>query len=285
MAIMYWKARQFGKLAELPDGRLFAELQTGLHLVAQNATRLADAAIVLSDQGRTRPARILASHATDEAGKFLLLMDAARCPRNHLQRHLRCATQHLARLLYAETAMLKPATFKELVGYINNNRASHYLDGPEGIEWVYRNSMLYFREQDLYVDYVEREDHSCAWQDPEYFDQLTGNTDALSQPHLLAVELVTSLVEAGLCREASLALLASRWRTFLPGDETTISELWRLISETKRDLETHGLAHGDADLWTLIVDRWTFPLWAADLSLREVKLSELTEEQERYSYE
>jgi AbiV family abortive infection protein len=282
---MYWRARRFVRLADLTDEALFRELETGLTLVAQNARQLADAAIALSQQGHARSGRILASHATDEAGKFLLLVDAARCPRERLRNHLDRAGKHLARLLYAETAWLSPATFGELVGYINNNRASHYLDGYEGVEWVFPNQLLYWREQDLYVDYVEREDHTCAWQDPQHFDQQFGEGNALSPRHESAVELVTSIADAGLHRAPALAVVASHWRGFVPTDETDSGELERLTIETIQDVDQQGLASDVEDTtWRRIVRQWTFPLWGVDLSLREVKLLELMEERQRYPY-
>src|SRR5688572_7225477 len=109
---MYWQPRRFQRLADYPDDKLFSELETGLALVAHNTLRLADAASRLMEQGQGRPAKILASHATDEAGKFLILMDAARCPRAQLQAQLKRAKDHLSRLLYAETVRLFPARFE-----------------------------------------------------------------------------------------------------------------------------------------------------------------------------
>lgn len=278
---MYWKARQFTKLAGLPDERLFAELETGLDLIAKNSTQLADAAVTLSQQGVTRPADILDSHATDEAGKFLLLLDAVRCPRSHLQKHFSRAGQHLARLLYADTANLRPATFEELVSYININRKSNYLDGPEGGEWVFRNSMLFWREHALYVDYVELEDRTCQWQDPDHFKEVTGT---FSLTRNSAADLVSVLVDVELHRAPALAVLASLWRTFAPTDDTHISEVRGRIDDTIRALEKQDLLQGEPDTWTrVIMERWTFPLWGVDLSIENVKLQALLDERERFS--
>jgi hypothetical protein len=128
-AFMYWRARRFSRLADLADPDFFKEIEAGLLLIAKNSSYLADSALVLAEQDRARAARVLASHASDEAGKFLMLMDAVRCPRGQLQQHLRRVGQHLPRLLYAETATLCPAPFQELVGYLESDRKSHYLDG------------------------------------------------------------------------------------------------------------------------------------------------------------
>lgn len=277
--------RRFVKLADLPDDRLFPELETGLALIAHNATRLAHAAMALSDAGHARPARILASHAEDESGKFLILMDAARCPGNRRPEHLKRTGQHLARLLYAETAKLSPATFEEIVGYINSSRKSHYLDGHIGIEWVFRNSILYWREQALYVDYVEQEDGTCAWQDPDQFDKLFGDHGDPSRPFTFAADLVAALVEARLHVSPALGIVAARWHTFVPSDATHISEVRLLIRQTLEDLERQGMLGGAEDAWARIIEHWTFPLWNADLSEEKIKLSQLHEERERLNWE
>jgi len=274
--------RRFVKLAELPDDKLFPELETGLSLAAQNASRLSIAATALSEQGHARPARILANHAEDEAGKFLLLLDAARCPRERLTDHLRRAGQHLARLLYAETAKLYPATFEELVGYINSSRKSHYLDGHIGIEWVFRNSMLYWREHALYVDYVEQEDGSCGWQDPDHYETLLAGLD---RPFTFAADLVADLATARLHVAPALALVSARWRPFVPSDPTHISEVQRLTTYTLKDLEGQGILGADKEACARIVEHWTFPLWNVDLAEQKIPRSKLLEERERRSSE
>jgi AbiV family abortive infection protein len=281
-ASMYWRARRFLKLAELAEDKLFPELEAGLALVGDNAIRLADAAMTLADQGAMRPAKILAFHAEDEAGKFLVLMDSARCPRSHLQEHLKKAAQHLARLIYAETAKLSPATFGELIGYINHYRESNYLDGPGGIEWVYRNSLLYAREEALYVDYVEQEGGTCSWQDPDRLEKLIGS-EAVWKPNTFATDLVSAIMNAGLHREAALAAVSSRWRTFEPNETTHVCEVRALLAQTLEDLTQEGILTGDREPWQLVVRQWTFPLWNTDLSEVQVKLSELQGERDRYS--
>ncbi len=267
---MYKAARQFVKLANLPDKQLFQALETGLTLVAQNTSHLTGAAAVLAEQDHGRAARILASHAADEAGKFLMLIDAARCPRGHLPDHLkRIAAAHLSRLLYAETASRHDATFGDLVQYINDERQSHYLDGPgEGPEWVFRNALLFWREQAIYVDYVEREDATCEWQDPDYFEPMMVD----SRPDTIAADLVGALSAAGLHRAPALAVVAARWRGFVPKDETRITEVRREVRATWSDLQARHLVEDDSDLPESIEQRWTFPLWSVDTSEQPMKM-------------
>jgi hypothetical protein len=269
-------ARSFVRLGDLPDEKLFPELETGLALLVKNTACLADAASALSASGQLRPARILASHAEDEAGKFLLLMDAARCPRDRLRGHLKRAGHHLPRLLYAETAKLSPATFEELVGYLNGHRESHYLDGHVGVEWIFRNSLLYWREQALYVDYVEMEGGACQWEDPDRFEFLAG------RPHMFAADLVSALAQAGLSRAPALEVIASAWRSFIPADATHITENRDMVHRTLSELESRDLLMGDADTWQRITHDWTFPLWAVDLDERRISKNDLLEQRERY---
>ena len=279
---MYWQARRFHKLADLPDDKLLPALEAGLALVGENTSRLAGAASRLAELGQGRPAKILASHAHDEAGKFLILMDATRCPRTHLQAHLKRVKDHLSRLLYAETVRLFPATFKELVGYLDSSRKSHYLDGPEGGAWVFRNSLLYWREQAMYVDYVEDEDGACSWQDPDHFEKLEGTAGLVSGPHLFATELAVAFLTAGLHRAAVLAIIADRWRTFVPADDTHITEIQASTDRMLEDLHERGLLQGDEATWARITERWTFPLWSVETSEEKVTLPELLEAHERW---
>jgi hypothetical protein len=274
---MYWQPRRFHKLADLPDEKLLPELEVGLGLVGENTARIASAASRLAEMGNGRPAKILASQAHEEAGKFLILMDAARCPRAHLQTHLKRAKDHLSRLLYAETVRLFPATFKELVRYLDSNRKSHYLDGPEGGAWVFRNSLLYWREQAMYVDYVENEEGSCSWQDPDYFEKLEGTAGLVAGPHLFATDLAVDFLSAGFHRAAALATIADRWRTFVPADNTHISEVRAVTDGTLEDLRERGLLHADEATWGRIAERWTFPLWSVETSEKKVTLPELLE--------
>jgi hypothetical protein len=269
-------ARSFFRLADLPDEKLFPALETGLALLVKNTTCLADAASALSASGQLRPARILASHTEDEAGKFLVLMDAARCPRDKLQSHLKRAKYHLARLLYAETAKLSPATFQELTRYLDDHRDSHYRDGHVGVEWVFRNSLIYWREQALYVDYVELEGGACEWQDPGRFEFLAG------RPHMFAADLVSALAKAGLHRAPALEVMATVWRSFTPIDTTHITEIRELARKTFEELESRKLLTGDSDAWERILQDWTFPLWAVDLDERQISRKALLEQRDRY---
>ena len=276
---MYWKPRRFARLGELPDDQLFRELEAGLTLAAKNSNRLATDASRLADADSApgRPARVLASHAREEAGKFLMLLDAARCPRRHLGAHLKRVGQHLPRLLYSEAAKIYPATFEELTRYIENNRPSHYLDGPEGVEWVFRNALLFWREQALYVDYIELEDRSCQWQDPDHFEGIDFTSLDIS-----GHDLVVALTEAGLHQAAALEILASHWRSFEPGPDTHFTEVRDRVATSMNALKSQDILKGDPASWQRILEHWSFPLWGVDTSEKNVEMSDLLEDRKRY---
>jgi hypothetical protein len=81
--------RAIGDLAQLFDDRFFKEVATGLKLVFENASAMEADALRLIDQKAWRGARVLRAIADEEASKYLILLDAVRCPRssNDEKRH------------------------------------------------------------------------------------------------------------------------------------------------------------------------------------------------------
>jgi len=80
-----------------------------------------------------RAVEAITAIADGEAGKFLILLDVARCAyldaakrRDQLKR---CA-DHIAKGIYARVADIRPADFGELVRYVDLLRRNYYLDGP-----------------------------------------------------------------------------------------------------------------------------------------------------------
>jgi hypothetical protein len=49
---------------------------------------------------------------------------------------------------------MRPGTLAELQEYVDNHREEFYLDGPNDVDWIFRNEVLEGREGALYVDYV-----------------------------------------------------------------------------------------------------------------------------------
>jgi hypothetical protein len=141
------------------------------------------------------------------------------------------------------------------------------------------NSILQSREQDLYVDYVEAEDGTCEWQDPDYFEKLLFLS---SRPRTFASDLVGALSTAGLHRAPALEVVASHWRTVAPTPDTHVTEIRDRTRATLQALQDKGLLQGESSIWSDIIARWTFPLWAVDTSEQEVKKSDLQQERDGY---
>lgn len=164
---------------------------------------------------------MLGTIATEEVGKFLILLDAARMNQHDqagLRRQLQRAGDHLAKLIYAEAHSGSPATYGEVVGFIDSQRVSLYLDGPRDFDWVFRNELLAGRERLLYVDLINGE-NGLEWSTPEVYDKfgLEGRPQGLP--------LVRSLQRAGVTTVAALATLEQQWADFKAVADTHYQEL------------------------------------------------------------
>ena len=89
--------------------------------------------------------RSLLGAILEVAGKFLIFVDAARLGRpsqRKLRDQLKRAGDHLAKGLYAKATEIRPADFKELLGFLEPERATLYLDGPNDVDSIFRNEIL-----------------------------------------------------------------------------------------------------------------------------------------------
>jgi hypothetical protein len=147
-------------------------------------------------------------------------------------------------------------------------RKSHYLDGPNDIDWIFRNEIDARREEQLYVDYVASDDGDRWWSPREW--------DAFGiSPPSGAVELVRSMHRAGFSTSAGLRVGADLWNPFVPAAATPWSEVHRLSLETMERLaDEMGLSADETSL-RRILDSWTFPLWHVDINYIKVELNEL----------
>ena len=257
--------KPIGDLAHLPEAQLFSEIANGLQLVADSALRLEADAQLLSDHNRARGCNLLANLAEEEAGKYLVLLDSVRCPRNLpvLERQLNRFYDHLAKGLYAQACMLSPSDFGEVARYLDRERRALYLDGDGELEWICRNSILQRRETYMYVDYV-RTDSGHSWEIPI--------EDALGLPALhstrSAVTLAKSLDDIGCSQVEALSVIAEIWRPVEMREGFHWTELRTLNQRTLTQLHAEGLLRQQpTDVYQYIIDRWSFPLHSLDLKL------------------
>jgi AbiV family abortive infection protein len=264
------KAKAIRDLAKLDDTALFQVVAEGMEYIIQNAQRLYGDAERLSIVERYHGSRVLRNIAEEEAAKILILIDAIRCPRrpgDRWSRHLDRFNHHLAKGLYAKSAYLKPATPAQLQSYLDNEREDFYLDGPNDVDWIFRNNVMQRREETLYVDYIETEE-GHSWLHPGRFEKVIG----LMGHKPAALDMAEALDLCGALTAAGLETIALLWRP----QSIAMDMKWLIL----RDL---NLATVEPSTLAKIADRWQFPLYDLDLSLIKVDRAELRNRQESWA--
>lgn len=269
------EAREFQRLEELSTDDTRARVAEGISLVADNVSHLLEQAESVREEA-PRLAEIARLHAGEEAGKALILLDYVRPPagvdQGDLSRHVRSAGSHLARGLYVQYYRMSPATFGEALNWIHRERQSHYLDGPEGVEWIFRNRILDRRESVLYVDYVEQEGE-LRWRSPlEHAVRWEGMAKFFSVPRICRVLL--ALDRLALIEAEALARLSRTWSDVELTEETRWGECRQLNDEwltscLEADLVRRNVDGAD-DYLGFVRERLYWPICGADLSLHEV---------------
>jgi len=271
------RTRAVQDLAKLHEKEFFDEISEDLSLVADNAIRINHDAQVLFNNKQMRGARVLSVFAEEESAKFLILLDAVRCPRtpqSRLCNHLGKYYSHLAKGLYAECCNWKPSIFAELKDGIIRESHDYYLDGPNDIDWIFKNNIIQSREDTLYVNYVEN-DGKHYWQSPEQLDTMFA---IYSVP--ASVVLVTSLRNIGCTKPESLKVIAARWFDVPISDDLT----WRTVQDTNfailEEMDRSLILNDQpSSEYSCVANKWSFPMY--DLDLKEIKVDKKQLEQVR----
>ncbi|MCA1706937.1 MAG: hypothetical protein LC808_28205 [Actinobacteria bacterium] len=254
---------------------MFAHLAEGLSLIAERVRSLDEAAAAL----KGRSSALLAMVASEEAGKFLVLLDAVRVPRNRQavrRDQLKRASDHLAKHLYARAAEIRSTSFKDLLSHLEYYRQAYYLDGTNDYDWIFRNDIDQEREGLLYVDLLEV-DGRLQWWAPTGRD-LWGSGWGPSS----GGRLVDTLAKSEATTPDGLAVMATCWRDFELGPETPYSVLADRIRGFLAALHDKGLSASLTPMEKrLLVDSWPFPLYDADLRLIERTVDDMRQERER----
>lgn len=280
-------------LANLSDPEFFKEISTGLELVHENSARLAEEAELLGEQKRWAGCRALKMIAEEEAAKYLILLDAVRCPRGDndqrklLSRHLGSFNDHLAKGIYPECCGMQFGSVDSARRYVEYLRPALYLDGAEGFEWIFRNRVLQEREDKMYVSYVdfgEGEEHS--WTSPSQrireeakFGALLSELELPSYSRIL--KLVSALHDVGVSDHKALEIIASIWRPLEATNEPKHStQLRKFNTQTLEALDTAGLLREQPQTtYETVVSAWMVPLYSLNLRVRQVDKSHLKERQ------
>jgi hypothetical protein len=277
------KPRMVHLLATGPDEKFISGVADGLRLVAEHVAHLQKSVEVLATAQRPRGVATVRAVADEESAKYLILLDAVRCSRRAQKtrhRQLTYCSDHVAKGIYAYITEMSPADFAEVRRLIARLRASHYLDGPMDVDWIFRNEILDRRERTLYVDFVSSDDCD-EWVAPDLHDDrlfLYGDPSA-------SVHLVGALTRAGVATEQGLDVVAQLWRDFVPEDDTH----WQKVAErnmfTLRTLAEQDLCSDDLSDEDVkaIHQNWGFPLHHEDLRMEKVDLEELRERQRKWT--
>lgn len=204
-----------------------------------------------------------------------------RCPKSSGRRgeHLKAFYPHFAKGSYVESLEWCPSNFGDLRQYIDADRETFYLDGPLGVEYVYRNRVLAERESLIYVDYINGGDGNRRWISPPV------NEDGVQRLYSASsriVELVCAISMGGFFSVRALEVIAQKWRAVELRDTMWVNpELYHLNDETLQVLNAAGLLGELAEETSaLLVERWSFPMYSIDFSLREVKPADVQRQRE-----
>jgi AbiV family abortive infection protein len=251
-----------------------------MSLLAEHARTLEASATTLRRSKQIRGAFPLRALAEEEAAKFLILLDVARCPRKPQRQkrdQLARFHDHLAKGIYARVSEMRPADYGEVGQYVEGLRQSHYLDGPNDVDWVFRNEVEAQREERLYVDFMES-DEGRSWHSPAGWDDL----DLLEWSDV--IRLVAGMERAGFASPEGLQIVAELWRGFVLVDSVHWQTARKLNVRTLETLKEAGLADDmtEPDA-SVIVEQWSFPLHSLDLRPIQADIEELRERQRNWS--
>lgn len=279
------RTKAIADLGQMTDGDFFKQVSLGLGKIIENANTIEqDARLLQNDKKNIRGSQILMSIAIEEMAKCLILLDAVRCPRENaavFSRQLKKFNDHLSKGLYIESCDIRPATFGEVKEWIDNERKEYYLDGPNDVDWIFRNWILQKREETIYVDFVEA-DSNHFWLSPKrYDDNIIRSFDLGLTPDI--VKLVYAFAEGGFFQENALKAIAEIWRPVQMKDETHWIDIRNLNEQTLQKLNNEGLLIEQPSInYVTIKDRWFFPLHALDTRENKVNKAGLRKIQDDY---
>ncbi|HEY2565588.1 MAG TPA: hypothetical protein VGI44_17900 [Acidimicrobiales bacterium] len=261
--------RSLRRVLNLPRAQRLKVVAQGLDLLTEHVAKLHDDLLHLVEGDRLRSAVVVDALASEEAAKVMILLDLVRigwADQEAARRQIARFYNHMARGLYVRLVDGKPGSLSEVRGYANALRQSLYLDGPNDVDWIFRNEILADREDSLYVDYVSTEG-KCFWVTPASRDDYPA-----LRPSLI-IEVVIALRRVGCTGFDGLEIIAKAWH----GIEITNDTHWQTVASINREiinrLHREGLFTPDVttrDI-SLVREHWTFPLTAVDLE--EIKVS------------
>ncbi|WP_454859574.1 AbiV family abortive infection protein [Promicromonospora soli] len=267
------EARVIREIVQVPVAERATVLAEGLELLVEHVAELQHDSQLLRESGRERGAAILDLVRGEEAAKALILVDAMRlgwADGDAASKHLRKFIDHVARGIYLEMYHGRPATLGEVRRYVDEKRRSHYLDGPNDVDWNFRNEIEVEREEAFYVDYI-KDDDGHRWVSPrDRFQHKAWGAET-------ATELIYAMNRLGMFAATGLQHISSAWAGVEMRDGQHWSEHQKYVRKALVAIAEDGLVSKQAtqDDIRRVKEWWIFPLGTLDLSKLKVKSSEL----------
>ena len=244
------------------------DVALGIDNLVSNIRRLDASAQRASDDGDEPTASLLGNFADEEAAKVLILIDAVRCPWSEARaraRTLKRWSKHLWKGIYTRACDWRPVNLSEAASYIEQEMQPFYLDGPLGVDWIFRNEIISERERQIYVDLVEdvtetgKECQEPYWTRPQDF-----TSSMRTYRTSMCVEVALALHAHGIASARGLEHVAAIWQPIDPGSIDS-SDLFANIKETLSAvrLDSAAVAVQEEDLPSPSpLANWVFPLWS-----------------------
>jgi hypothetical protein len=268
-------------LANVPDKERFDIVAEGLPILMKSAEDLLLASEVLDDHQRA--ASILIGQATEELAKVLMLVDLVRCPAklraSRVSFMVKWFYSHLARQLYVESQSWKPMHVDQLQEYMDDQRKSHYLDGPVG-EYIFPNSAVFLRESQLYADLMLYEDGTRTWNEPSN----EAKPFARNRPHVWTI--CNALRDFGALSRKGLDIVSESWeRIDFKGDQdwSAARGLTQTMLEGLQQAKLISEAATEEQLGPLY-NHWQIPMYHIDFHQIDVPLDQLMAQRDANLY-
>lgn len=272
-------ARQIICIEQMTEPLKREAVAYGLAKIAENIDSLLTEVNHI-DNMAPRASAILTQIAAEEAGKGFLIVDYMRPYRSvsleKRSHHLRGVYSHLARGIYVEYYLTRPDAFSEVESIINSYRASHYLDGPSDVDWIFRNEIEEERERQLYVDLVSDE-HGLSWYSPTDLWKRLAKVGSVHSFVPTICELFLLMHQSGLFREKALHVMAETWKNVSIYSTTRWVQYLSVNQAFLRQCRDQGLLSPTASDEALaqVADEFLYPLCGLDLGRRNVPIDEL----------
>jgi len=264
------KVKELKKLSNYPEDKKMEIIAEGLNSLSSHVNEICKSIDKLSNEETQRGYHILTNLCEEEASKFLMLIDYVRYPHSAYSlrdKHIKNFYNHFSRCAYVDVYHSRPATWKDVCDHIYLISPELFLDGPNDVDWIFRNRLIQNREQRMYVDYIEI-DGKHFWAGPEDIESRQLSFSCRSSR---IINLIKIMAEAGFASVESLKIIKNEWENFVLSPKTH----WLEVEGKNRKIAINILERTEYEFspskFNDLVKDWNFPL---QIELTEKKVEE-----------